>query len=88
MGLGCAAPGELQPGELSKMRDTMRRAYCANGANPTTAPCELQAFMTKVRAEKDPEKKKALLEERKKELAANPRDKASYAKDFFGMFDG
>ena len=85
---GAPAPGELQPGELSKMRDTMRRAYCANGANPKTAPCEVQAFMDKVRVEKDPEKKKALLIERKTQLAANPRDKASYAKDFFGMFDG
>ena len=85
---GAPAPGELQPGELSKMRDTMRRAYCANGANPTTAPCEVQAFMDKVRAEKDPEKKKALLIERKTQLSTNPRDKASYAKDFFGMFDG
>ena len=54
---GAPAPGELQPGELSKMRDTMRRAYCANGANPKTAPCEVQAFMDKVRVEKDPEKK-------------------------------
>ena len=61
---------------------------CANGANPTTAPCEVQAFMDKVRAEKDPEKRKALLIERKAQLTANPRDKASYAKDFFGMFDG
>ena len=85
---GASAPGELQPGELSKMRDTMRRMYCADGANPTTAPCEVQAFITKVRAETDAEKKKVLLEARKKELAANPRDKAAYAKEFFGMFDG
>ena len=40
----------------SKMRDTMRKAYCVNGANPTTAPCEVQAFVTKVRAEPDAEK--------------------------------
>ena len=85
---GAFAPGELQPGELSKMRDTMRKAYCANGAHPTTAPCEVQAFVTKVRAETDADKKKVLLEARKKELAASPRDKASYAKDFFAMFDG
>jgi len=85
---GAFAPGELQPGELSKMRDTMRKEYCANGAHPTTAPCEVQAFVTKVRAETDADKKKVLLEARKKELAASPRDKASYAKDFFAMFDG
>ena len=85
---GAPAPGELHPGDLSKMRDTMRRTYCADGANPTTAPCEVQAFITKVRAEKDAEKRKALLEARQKELAANPRDKAAYAKEFFNMFDG
>ena len=79
---------KLSMRKLSKMRDTMRKAYCANGANPTTAPCEVQAFITKVRAETDAEKKKVLLEARKKELAANPRDKAAYAKEFFGMFDG
>ena len=85
---GAPAPGELHPGDLSKMRDTMRRTYCADGANPTTAPCEVQAFITKVRAEKDAEKRKALLEARQKELAASPRDKAAYAKEFFNMFDG
>ena len=84
---GAPAPGELQLGELSKMRDTMRQAYCADGANPTTGPCEVQAFIVKVKAEKDAEKKKALLEARKRELAASPRDKTWYAKQFFAMFD-
>ena len=59
---GTPASGELQPSELPKMRDTMSKAYCVNGANPTTAPCEVQAFVTKIRAEPDAEKKKALLE--------------------------
>ena len=53
-----AAPVNLP--ELHKLRDEMRRAWCAGGRNPATAPCQMEAFMNQLKAEKDPVKKKAL----------------------------
>ena len=88
MSAACQAQRAQRPQPESHRRDPINVLFGAPGAHPTTAPCEVQAFVTKVRAETDADKKKVLLEARKKELAASPRDKASYAKDFFAMFDG
>ena len=57
-GRGAPAPGNLP--ELHPLRDEMRRAWCAGGRNPATAPCQMEAFMNQLKAEKDPVKKKAL----------------------------
>ena len=51
---GKYAPGELQPGELSRMRDTMRRAYCEGGAHAEASPCKLQVFLSKMKARAGP----------------------------------
>merc|ERR1712216_520590 len=63
---GAPAPNELQPGELSKKRDTMRKAWCAGGAHATAVPCTVAAHLAKVKGETDPAKKKALMEARAK----------------------
>ena len=57
-GRGAPAPGNLP--ELHPLRDEMRRAWCAGGRNPATAPCQMEAFMNQLKAEKDPVKKKAM----------------------------
>ena len=109
MGVGRGVPGvpgispsmkdgskmsSLVPGELSKMRDTMRKSYCANGKHAEIAPCKLQGFLDKVRVETDAAKKKTMMEEHTKALTAEKAamDPAAYkaklAKDFFSMFDG
>ena len=85
---GNFAPGELQPGELSRMRDTMRKSYCAGGAHPDSISCQIAAHLAKVKAETDPAKKKAIMEARAAELKAHPLDKAATTKAFFAMFDG
>ena len=53
-----AAPVNLP--ELHKLRDEMRRAWCTGGQNAATAPCQMEAFMNKVKGESDPLKKKAM----------------------------
>ena len=55
---GAPAPANLP--ELHILRDEMRRAWCAGGRNAATTPCQMEAFMAKVKAESDPVKKKAL----------------------------
>ena len=76
---------ELRPGELSKMRDTMRKVYCDNSASSGTGPCK---FLAKLRAAHNAEEKKVVWEEHKKGLAAHPPDNTEKAMDFFVMFEG
>ena len=59
-GAGRGAPAPANLPELHILRDEMRRAWCAGGRNAATTPCQMEAFMAKVKAESDPVKKKAL----------------------------
>ena len=59
-GAGRGAPTPANLPELHILRDEMRRAWCAGGRNAATTPCQMEAFMAKVKAESDPVKKKAL----------------------------
>ena len=109
MGVGRGVPGipgispsmkdgskmsSLVPGELSKMRDTMRKVYCANGKHAELTPCKLQGFLDKLRAQTDAGMKKTMMEAHTKQLTAEKAAmdptayKTNMAKDFFTMFDG
>lgn len=59
-GAGRGAPAPANLPELHILRDEMRRAWCAGGRNAAMTPCQMEAFMAKVKAESDPVKKKAL----------------------------
>ena len=59
-GAGRGAPAPVNLPELHTLRDEMRRAWCAGGRNAAMAPCQMEAFMNQLKAEKDPVKKKAL----------------------------
>ena len=84
----------LVPGELSKMRDTMRKVYCANGKHSELYPCILQVFLDSLHSETDAAKKKTMMAEHTKQLTAQKAStdsatlKARMTKDFFSMFDG
>eukprot|EP00964_Phaeocystis_antarctica_P129652 scaffold93510_cov75-Phaeocystis_antarctica.AAC.2 len=60
VGKGRGAPAPVNLPELHKLRDEMRRAWCTGGRNAATAPCQMEAFMNKVKGESDPLKKKAM----------------------------
>ena len=59
-GAGRGAPAPVNLPELHTLRDEMRRAWCAGGRNAAMAPCQMEAFMNQLKAEKDPVKKKAM----------------------------
>jgi len=80
--------GQIESGELNKMRVTMRKFWCADGTRATQLPCQVHSFNLKLAAEKDAEKKKVMLEARKKEVAADTTIKTRSKKEFWGMFDG
>ena len=54
-------PAPADQPELHKLRDEMRRSWCAGGRNAESSPCKMEAFLTKYRAETDAAKKKELM---------------------------
>ena len=66
---------------LGKLRQEMVQWYCPDGAHADEPPCKVYSFLQKLKAEKDPEKKKAMLSARQAELkAVTPEAKAEQGK--------
>lgn len=78
----------MQPGDFNKMRSTMRKFWCSDGKNTDSTPCQIDAYVQKIKSTSDSTEKEKLVEEHKKAIGGDASRATRVKKEFWDMFTG